>query len=95
MNFTENIYLSEKELTENDIPLLENYNIQEMHPGINVSWENISVKVKLGKKDSKTILHDLSGHAKQGELMAIMGPSGAGKTTFLGTLGKKINSKNK
>ncbi|CAL7937744.1 unnamed protein product [Xylocopa violacea] len=37
-----------------------------------------------------TILNGVSGYAATGNLIAIMGPSGAGKTTFLATLAGKI-----
>lgn len=41
-------------------------------------------------KGMKTILHNLSGYAKPGETMAIMGGSGCGKTSFLNILGQRL-----
>ena len=38
------------------------------------------------KKERKTILEDISGSAKSGEVLAILGPSGAGKTSLLNVL---------
>jgi len=40
--------------------------------------------------DRKQILYGLSGFAKPGQLMAIMGASGSGKTSFLNVLGQRL-----
>ena len=37
------------------------------------------------------ILQDVSGYLKQGELVAIIGPSGGGKTTLLNVLARRYN----
>lgn len=42
--------------------------------------------VKFGYDDTREILHDLSFHAKPGSLVAIVGPTGAGKTTIINLL---------
>lgn len=42
--------------------------------------------VRFGYVEGKTILHDLSLHAKPGNLIAIVGPTGAGKTTIINLL---------
>jgi ABC-type multidrug transport system ATPase subunit len=41
-------------------------------------------------KGKKQILHGLTGFAKPGQLMAIMGSSGSGKTSFLNVLGQRL-----
>ena len=39
--------------------------------------------------DKKVVLQGVTGHVRSGEVTAVMGPSGAGKTTFLNTLSGK------
>ncbi|MEE0970142.1 MAG: ABC transporter ATP-binding protein, partial [Clostridia bacterium] len=43
-------------------------------------------RVKFGYDEGKEIIHDLSFHAKPGALIAIVGPTGAGKTTIINLL---------
>jgi len=43
-------------------------------------------KVSFGYEEGKIILHDLNLHAKEGNLVAIVGPTGAGKTTIINLL---------
>lgn len=69
-----------------------------MEEGITFGWSNINVSTKpvLEKKycglrlkkgmPEKQLLSNISGVAKPGEVLAIMGASGAGKSTFLNTL---------
>ena len=42
--------------------------------------------VYFGYNENKTIIHDLSFEAKQGQVVAIVGPTGAGKTTIVNLL---------
>lgn len=42
--------------------------------------------VRFGYLPNKTIIHDLNLHAEQGNLIAIVGPTGAGKTTLINLL---------
>ncbi len=53
--------------------------------------ENVRGEVELdhvsfGYDKGKTIIHDLSMHAEPGKLIAIVGPTGAGKTTIINLL---------
>ncbi|KAG5509119.1 hypothetical protein JKF63_06128 [Porcisia hertigi] len=64
---------------------------------VNFTWENLTYRVPVEDKDGnityKTLLFNLSGCAKGGRVLAIMGPSGAGKTTLMGTItGKLFNA---
>jgi ABC-type glutathione transport system ATPase component len=60
-------------------------------------WKNIelAVETKTKKTEKKTIsiLSTLSGEAKAGRLLAIVGPSGAGKTSLLNALAKRVPRK--
>ena len=42
--------------------------------------------VRFGYRPEKTIIHDFSAHAKAGQKIAIVGPTGAGKTTMVNLL---------
>lgn len=57
---------------------------------IYVSWENLRFEVpdpQDKKAPKKVILHGLTGHVKPGELVAVIGPSGSGKSSFLNCIG--------
>lgn len=55
--------------------------------GIYLTWSGLSADVK-----GKQILNNVSGYCGPGSTLAIMGPSGAGKTTMLSILAKKYGN---
>ncbi|KIY64126.1 hypothetical protein CYLTODRAFT_493393, partial [Cylindrobasidium torrendii FP15055 ss-10] len=70
--------------------------------GIGITWRNINYTVSPsfslfrrhggkaeGYSDDKVILDSISGQVQPGQFMAILGPSGAGKTTLVDILAQK------
>ncbi|XP_045445642.1 protein scarlet-like [Melitaea cinxia] len=49
-------------------------------------WRDLAVHVKLKDGKLKRLVNNVSGIAKPGTLVALMGPSGAGKTTLMSAL---------
>ena len=66
-------FLEQKEIKENKSA----YEIDEVHG--NVEFKDVS----FGYDESKTIINDFSAKVKSGEKVAIVGPTGAGKTTIV------------
>ena len=62
----------------------ENFRLMTDHKPASLYFDNVTYKL-----DGKQILHGVHGVAHPGEIMAIMGASGAGKTTFLDILARK------
>ncbi|KAF9239156.1 hypothetical protein BU15DRAFT_46984 [Melanogaster broomeanus] len=60
-----------------------------VRPSSALSWSLFSRRTGDGEK---TILDGVSGHVPAGELMAILGPSGAGKTTLVELIAGKAKS---
>lgn len=75
-------FLDEKELAnENNIT---NYLEKDKVKG-NIEFKNVSFKYD---KNGKTIINDFSAKVKSGQKIAIVGPTGAGKTTMVNLLMK-------
>ena len=62
----------------------ESSKLMSNHKATTLQFENISYAI-----NGKQILNDVSGIAHPGQIMAIMGASGAGKSTFLDILARK------
>eukprot|EP01083_Nonionella_stella_P166670 557894_1 len=57
---------------------------------IKLQWKNLDVYVG-DDRNGKKILHNFNGTIDSGELMCVMGGSGAGKSTFLNALSGRTN----
>merc|ERR1719242_2388550 len=55
-----------------------------------LQWRNINIYVG-DKHDGRQILHNFTGEIASGQLLAVMGGSGAGKSTFLDSLSGRSN----
>lgn len=70
-----------------------NVNLQIIH--VTVEWQNLSYRIQIGRRKdrtTKTILDDLSGQIPPGRLLAIMGPTGCGKTSLVNALAGRLPS---
>lgn len=68
--------------------------LEEETPVRSLQWSNLSYKIKKGfSGKEKTIIDNAFGYARRGKVTALVGKSGAGKTSLLNILAQKITSK--
>mmetsp|Transcript_15704 Transcript_15704/g.28662 ORF Transcript_15704/g.28662 Transcript_15704/m.28662 type:complete len:469 (+) Transcript_15704:1049-2455(+) len=79
-----------------DTTLLNVTDIQPDIPQILLSWSDLRLSIPVAKGQMKEILKGVSGEAIPGEVLAILGTSGAGKTTLINVLNGWVrNSKSR
>ena len=55
-----------------------------------MTWKDVNYTVPV-PGGTRRLLHDVTGYVKSGQLVALMGASGAGKTTVLDVLAQRKN----
>uniref|UniRef100_A0A1B0AT40 ABC transporter domain-containing protein n=1 Tax=Glossina palpalis gambiensis TaxID=67801 RepID=A0A1B0AT40_9MUSC len=62
------------------------FNLQDLHLNYHFVNVNCSVQAKLERSKTVEILKDVYGQFNSGQLTAILGPPGAGKTSLMNVL---------
>jgi len=99
LEFFEAVELNESRVNIADFKVTSKYQLeiqaQKRANPINLTFEDLSYHVKVGKplrkKTDKKILNGITGCVKSGEMLAILGSSGAGKSSLLNVLSGRYN----
>ncbi|XP_073144512.1 ABC transporter G family member 6-like [Henckelia pumila] len=91
-----------KEVTGDETPVHQVVQMSNMEPRslpFLLTFSNLTYSVKVSRKFSllrreaggtKTLLNNISGEARDGEIMAVMGASGSGKSTLIDALANRM-----
>mmetsp|Transcript_21172 Transcript_21172/g.47756 ORF Transcript_21172/g.47756 Transcript_21172/m.47756 type:complete len:638 (+) Transcript_21172:38-1951(+) len=60
-------------------------------PPVSFEWDQVCMKVNIGKKNERQVLSGAHGIARAGQVTAILGPSGGGKTSLLNVLAGRVS----
>jgi len=67
------------------------YDKSKTDDAVKLAFSDLTAQIGLPTGEKKTILDGISGSAHTGQVMAVMGPTGCGKTTFLSALGNRLD----
>lgn len=79
------------------VPLSERVRLKVRRLSVAVKHKNSSrdIEKRLSEAENKKILDDVTFDLESGQLLALMGGSGCGKTTLLNVMSQSVNPKNK
>jgi len=75
---------------ESEIGEVPSAEVSDKVKPVTLRWKNLSYKAETRKAGSIQILKECTGQAKPGHLLAVMGPSGAGKTSLINVLASQV-----
>ncbi len=77
------------EILDSDEVVEEKPNAKPLvHPAGSITFKNVEFAYETGSENKKTVLRNISFHAKAGQIIAIVGATGAGKTSLISILAR-------